>query len=64
MGNSVCYKCSSRAVGCHSDCPKYAKEKAEREKERENRQKLVELYSSRVYGSTIRRINLARKNWR
>lgn len=64
MGNSVCYKCSSRSIGCHSHCPKYAEEQVEREKERENRAKVAQLYSSRVYYSTIRRINIARKNGR
>lgn len=30
-----CYYCKERYLGCHSICPKYLKEKAEREKQKE-----------------------------
>lgn len=36
---TCCGGCGSRSKGCHAVCEKYAAEKAERDKEREERQK-------------------------
>jgi hypothetical protein len=55
---SVCYKCTERAVGCHTTCEKYISEQKTNEKRTAERRKLYEQESAlREHRRVITKIN-------